>query len=205
MRTLAAAIDLVLPFASADPTRLAMHKPARHATHIVATDGHTLACARFDGQEHDLVRTIPGSEGPPYVQVLPAALRLLGLWDPARTPQLAHYPAKWSVCVRLEGERATVEAKLPARTGRHGKVLRDAIPMIARQALAGFEEVRTTSAIGVDAAYLLRAAEFMGHGEIAIYGAGALDPLVFAHDSTLHTRADLLAANRFAIVMPMRI
>lgn len=212
---LSEAIDLVMPFVSTDETRLHLTRPARHPMHVVGTDGHTLACVRTDDpNENDLVRTWVGSDSngmpvPRLELVVPAAPKRFGLWNPASTPTLAHYPAKWSTCVRFGGGRGTsptVEAWLPARTSAHGKMLRPKITMIREQAIDGLDEIakHVPKRIGVAGCYLLRAARFFV-GPVYVYGNGPLDPLVFTAEALTPSKAAFLACPGFAIVMPMRI
>jgi hypothetical protein len=172
-----------------------------------------MAVVRFDGQGNDLARTWvdqsdTGVPVPRWDIVTPAAPTLFGLWNPASTPQLAHYPKAWTVCVQFGGgfgTTATIEALLPARTGRHGKVLRPSVKMVLPQAIDGFEEINPEKRIGVCGAYLARVAEFFDGLPAYVYGNGPLDPLVFCKSSEIHTKADLIAGPGFAIVMPMRV
>lgn len=210
-RTLSDAIDLVLPFVSRDKAREHLTRPARHVGRVVATDGHTLAVARFGDDAHDLVRTWVGTSAngtpvPRYEYVIPNALKFFGEWDPARTPELAQYPAKWSVCVSLGAPEATVQAWIPERRhARSGKVLAPKIDMIHKQPFPGLHGLRADEPVYVNAPYLLRVASFFWQrGPICVHGNGPLDPLVFA-PTTCTTKDELMACDRFAIVMPMRM
>lgn len=213
--TLARATDLVAPFVSTDETRPHLCKAARYTERVVGTDGHTLATVRFvdaPNSADTLARTYgPGEAAvPPYEYVIPAGPKCFGMWNPASTPELAHYPSKWNVFVQFGGGRGTeptVEAYLPAKTGRHGKVLRPAINMIRAQAIDGLDEIGdgAPERIGVAACYLLRVAEFFSHGPVHVYGNGPLDPLVFTAESVTPSKASFLALPGFAIVMPMRV
>lgn len=204
VRTLSSAVDLVAPFASTDETRPHLCKPARHAGHVVATDGHTMGVARFDGEGHDLVRTNPGSEGPPWQQVTPAAPVCVGKITRSAIEPLRHFPAKWLVIVTLAPDgHAHFEAVIPARTGKHGKVRGLKVVVVKRSALDGFENLRVAQPIGVNAAYLVRCFDLATMGVMPscyVHATGALDPLVLAPEMCT-TRDALIACPQFAITM----
>jgi hypothetical protein len=208
----AQAISEVLPFASTDEARTHMHCPAVHADHVVATDGHTMGVCRYDGVRQDDPRAHDSKKAlrdpPPWTGVLPAALKHAG--ELAAPERLGHMPAKWVVRVTFRPNgSATLSAEIPARTGARGKVLRQKIVMVHGDRLDGFEGVRPREAIGVDGHYLERAVAFVGRGmfrTVQVYTAGPLDPIILVGGvASLKTRDDLIACDRFAIVMPMRI
>lgn len=210
MRNLSAALDLVEPFASTDQTRLHMVKPARHAGHVVATDGHTLAAARYDGEGTAPTRTLDTSHGPPppWTAIIPAAPKAIGEICKSDVEAFFHYPAKWWVCATIGVDGAiTVEAKIPERIHQKTKkVLASSVCMVPRVVVAR-TNLRPKEPISLDASYVARCFELATMGvqpSCYIMAAGPLDPVVFAPD-TAPARDGLIALDRFAIMMPMRM
>lgn len=214
MRTLADAIDLVLPFASNDDTRPHLCKPARWPAHVVATDGHTLAAVRYDDETPSaatLARVLDCKGDvavPPWRHVVPQRPTLSGEWLPLGTPQLPFFPASWIVGVEIGGEQpATMTGYIPARTGKRAKVLRPKIDMFKAQPIPGFEELRIPFRVALNAGYLHRVVEFFAptHGPIFVHaGPDPLSPVTFANDTS--TKKDITeVAHLVAVVMPMRM
>ncbi len=209
MRNLSAALDLVEPFVSVDPARLAMHKPARYTMHVVASDGHTLAAARYDGQGTAPSRELNQEHGapPPWEAILPKTLKCIGELNRSDIEAFSHYPAKWWVGATLEVDGSIfIEAKIPAKTGKHGKVLRPSVCMIPRVKIAE-TALRPEAPIGLDPAYVARCFEAATMGVLPacyVMASGQLDPVVFACDAPA-TDAELKTLPQFALMMPMRI
>jgi len=213
MRTLVDAIDLVTPFTSNDETRPHLCKPARWPAHVVATDGHTLAAARYDDETPSaatLARVLDCKGDvavPPWRHVVPQRPTLSGEWLPNGTPQLPFFPAAWVVGIEIGGaEPATMTGYVPARTGKHGKVLRPTIKMFDKQPIPGFEDLRVPFRVALNAFYLHRIVElFRPMFPIFVHaGPDALSPVTFANDTS--TKKDITeVANLIAVIMPMRI
>ena len=208
MITLREAIDLTLPFVSKDETRPHLTRPARHAGHVVATDGHTLAAVRYDGNGSDRARTWePGDCAvPPWEYVTPAAPRFRGTWDTRAfsCAALDAVPKSWNAHVSFAYGKATLTAGLSRKVSRiNCRELRPAVPMIVGLPLAGFDlpDLEVTIALP----YLLRARDLVDAPVVSVYADGPLDPVVFAASGAACTKADLMALDRFAIVMPMRV
>ena len=208
MRNLDAAIEIVSPFVSTDETRPNLRKPARHAGHVVGTDGHTLAAARFDGEGYDLVRTIPGSEGPPWTYVIPAAPRYVGEITRSAVEPLRHFPAKWLTVLTLDVHgTAFIQAAIPQRISARGKVLAPRIVTVKRSAVDGFEALIVAEPVGVDVDYFVRCFDLATLGyapSCYVHAAGPLDALVFAPEPC-DTRDKLIACAQFAVTMPVRL
>lgn len=216
MRNLSAAINLVEPFVSVDPSRLNMVKPARHAWHVVATDGHTLAVARYDGEGTAPSRTLDTSHGPPppWEQIIPAASKEIGELNRIDVAAFAHYPLKWCVCAAIGVDGTiTVEANIPARVHKKTKkIISDSICMIPRTVIAR-TGLRPNAPISLDGHYIARCVEAATMGvqpSCYIMAAGPLDPVVFAPDTGdsrggVLSRKGLIGLDRFAIMMPMRM
>lgn len=214
MRTLAEAIDLVLPFVSDDQARPHLCKPARWPEHVVATDGHTMAVIRYmdaSPSARTLARTIskdtPNDPAPPPFEfVIPSAPRFAGWWVHAHTPQVDFIPNAWDGWVEITRDKTTLQAAVPARTGKHGKLLRQGYVMVRDLELRGFDEMDVPEPVGINASYLTRARDFIEHPHhVALYIQAPREPIVFtlSHDpSAVKSSKDLLALDRFAIVMP---
>lgn len=206
-RTFKDALALVAPFVSTDPDRPDKHTPAARGGHVVATDGHTLAAARFDGAVPDTTVNDP-ERASRWLKACPDRLACVG--ECGVPERLAHYPVSWDVLVTLSPSGVpNVAAHIPARTHkRSGKALRPRVQMVDPQPIDSLESVRPRKAIGVDGHYLARALRLVtlgvGVGGVYVHADGPLDPLVFAPVQCA-TVADLLACDRFAIVMPMRL
>lgn len=207
-RPLAGALDLVIPFVSTDETRPHLVRPARYAGHVVATDGHTMGVARYDGEGSDPARELDKSAytPPPWDVVLPRDLKCVGEVTRSSLVSFAHFPAKWNTFVTLGNRTALINAIIPARTGKHGKVLAPKVVMVTRSPLEGFE-LTLKKEVGADVGYFWRCFELATMGRMPacyVHIDGPLDPIVFAPD-VCSTKDDLFMQGSFAIMMPVRL
>lgn len=201
MRKLSEAIDLVLPFVSKDEAKQHMAAPAVYPDCVVATDGYTLAYARYDEPGATDPRQLASSlHAPPYRVAVPTATPFLGF---AELPEMISLlPSKWQVNLEIRGPgESKLHAYLPERK-RAGKVIKPRVNIITGQGLGGFDELSPHRPFGVDAHYLLRAIDLIGTPSFGLSLNKPLDPIIITPGDP---GKDLWAQDRFAVVMPMRL
>lgn len=207
---LAEALDLVEPFVSTDDTRPHLCKPARHSRHVVATDGHTMGVVRFEEREpDDRQRCLDMTQhnAPSWEYAVPSDLKCIGEITRADVEPLRHFPTRWVTAATIAvGGDLFVEACVPPRTGKHGKVLRPRIVTVPRVKLCE-TALRPKELISLNAGYLARCFDLATLGFLPschLYADGPLDPFVFAPD-TADSKKKLLELPRFAVMMGVRL